>query len=61
VRCSQGIGSIGAIEKIESQIRQLARNPLFTERDPWLRIIGIKNLPRRRHVDGSAYLREPWG
>jgi predicted amidohydrolase YtcJ len=61
VRCSQGIGSIGAIEKIESQIRSVARNPLFTERDPWLRIIGIKTYLDGGMLTGSAYLREPWG
>jgi predicted amidohydrolase YtcJ len=61
VRCSQDIGSIGPIEKIENQIRSVARHPLFTAHDPWLRIIGIKTFLDGGMLTGSAYLREPWG
>jgi predicted amidohydrolase YtcJ len=61
MRCSQGIGSIGDMEKIEDQIRSVARNPLFTKHDPWLRIIGIKTYLDGGMLTGSAYLREPWG
>jgi predicted amidohydrolase YtcJ len=61
ISCSQGIGSIGPIEKIQSQIRSVARNPLHTEKDDWLRIIGIKTYLDGGMLTGSAYLREPWG
>jgi predicted amidohydrolase YtcJ len=61
VSCSQGIGSIGPLEKIQSQIRSVARNPLHTGRDDWLRIIGIKTYLDGGMLTGSAYMREPWG
>ena len=61
ISCSQGVGSIGPIEKIQSQIRSVARNPLHTEKDDWLRIIGIKTYLDGGMLTGSAYLREPWG
>ena len=61
VKCSQGIGSIGQIEKIENQIRSVGRNPLCTEHDPWLKIIGIKTYLDGGMLTGSAYLRAPWG
>jgi len=61
ISCSQGVGSIGLIEKIQSQIRSVARNPLHTEKDDWLRIIGIKTYLDGGMLTGSAYLREPWG
>jgi predicted amidohydrolase YtcJ len=61
IKCSQGIGAIGPMEKIENQIRSVGRSPLFTEHDPWLRIIGIKTYLDGGMLTGSAYLREPWG
>ncbi|MDQ3623367.1 MAG: amidohydrolase [Verrucomicrobiota bacterium] len=61
VSCSQSIGSLGAIEKIEVQIRSVARNPLHIGRDDWLRIIGIKTYLDGGMLTGSAYMREPWG
>jgi predicted amidohydrolase YtcJ len=61
VSCSQGIGSIGPIEKIQAQIASVARNPLHTENDDWLRIIGIKTYLDGGMLTGSAYMREPWG
>ena len=61
VSCSQGVGSIGPIEKIQSQIRSVARGPLYIEKDDWLRIIGIKTYLDGGMLTGSAYLREPWG
>jgi predicted amidohydrolase YtcJ len=61
ISCSQGIGSIGPIEKIQSQIRSVARNPLHKERNDWLRILGIKTYLDGGMLTGSAYMREPWG
>jgi predicted amidohydrolase YtcJ len=59
--CSQGIGNVGEARKIEAQIRSVARNPLHTGPDDWLRIIGIKMYLDGGMLTGSAYLREPWG
>src|SRR4029434_7377644 len=61
VSCNQGIGSVGEAGKIEAQSRSVARNPLHTETDDWLRIIGIKMYLDGGMLTGSAYLREPWG
>lgn len=61
VSCSQHFDSIGDIEKIGAQIRSVGRNPLHTERDDWLRIIGIKMFLDGGMLTGSAYMREPWG
>jgi predicted amidohydrolase YtcJ len=61
VSCSQGIASTGDIAKIQAQIRSVARNPLHTESDDWLRIIGIKMYLDGGMLTGSAYLRQPWG
>ncbi len=61
VRCSQGVGTSGAIEKIEQQIQSIARNALHTEENDWLRIIGIKQYLDGGMLTGSAYMREPWG
>jgi predicted amidohydrolase YtcJ len=61
VSCSQGIGSIGDLAKITERIRSIARSPLHTERDDWLRLIGIKTYLDGGMLTGSAYMREPWG
>jgi len=58
---SQGIGSTGPIEQIEAAIRAVAGDPLFRERDDWLRIIGIKTFLDGGMLTGSAYMRQPWG
>lgn len=59
--CSQGIGSVGPMEKIQESIRAVAKNPLHTERDDWLRIVGIKMFLDGGMLTGSAYMRQPWG
>jgi predicted amidohydrolase YtcJ len=61
VRCSQGVGTGGAIEKIEQQIASIGRNPLHTEPNDWLNIIGIKMYLDGGMLTGSAYMRKPWG
>ncbi len=61
VSASQSVASIGAIGDITAQIRRVAEDPLFKERDPWLRIIGTKTYLDGGMLTGSAYMREPWG
>jgi predicted amidohydrolase YtcJ len=58
---SRHIESIGTLSDIQESIRQVSRDPLFQERDDWLRIIGIKTYLDGGMLTGSAYLREPWG
>ena len=61
VAVSQDIPSLGPIEKIQEQIRAVAADPLFKEKDEWLRIIGIKTFLDGGMLTGSAYMRQPWG
>lgn len=61
VSCSQHIDSLGPIEKIQDNIRNVAKHPLHTQRDNWLRIIGIKTYLDGGMLTGSAYMRQPWG
>ncbi len=58
---SQHIESIGSLTNILENIRQVSRDPLFKERDDWLRIIGVKTYLDGGMLTGSAYLRQPWG
>ena len=61
VSISHDIPSIGPIEDIQKKIRAVAENPLFTQKDGRVRIIGIKTYLDGGMLTGSAYLREPWG
>lgn len=61
MRCSQGVGSTGAVEKIQAQIQAVGRNPLHTQKDDWVRIIGIKMYLDGGMLTGSAYMRQAWG
>jgi hypothetical protein len=61
VAASYGVSYLSATAKIQEQIRDVAKHPLFTQRDPWLRIIGIKMYLDGGMLTGSAYMREPWG
>lgn len=61
VHVSQHIESIGSLAAIQESIRQVSRDPLFKERDDWLRIIGIKTYLDGGMLTGSAYMRQPWG
>ena len=61
VSCSQGISSVGPLEQIQERIRAVAKSPLHTQRDDWLRIIGIKMFLDGGMLTGSAYMRQPWG
>ena len=58
---SQHIESLGAHGEIQANIRRVAQDPLFKERDDWLRIIGIKTYLDGGMLTGSAYMRQPWG
>lgn len=58
---SQHIESTGPLANILEGIRQVGRDPLFRERDDWLRIIGVKTYLDGGMLTGSAYLRQPWG
>lgn len=60
-RLSQHIESIGPLSGLLESIREVSRDPLFKERDDWLRIIGIKMFLDGGMLTGSAYMRQPWG
>lgn len=61
VACSQGVGNTGEPERTRKQIEAIARNPLHTQPDDWLRIIGIKMYLDGGMLTGSAFMRQPWG
>jgi predicted amidohydrolase YtcJ len=60
VAISQHIETLGAIEKIQENIRAVARDPLV-KGDARLRIVGIKTFLDGGMLTGSARMREPWG
>jgi predicted amidohydrolase YtcJ len=61
IAASYGVSYLGALSNIIAQIQRVAKDPLFTRRDPWLRIIGIKMYLDGGMLTGSAYMLEPWG
>ncbi|MBI5773116.1 MAG: amidohydrolase [Verrucomicrobia bacterium] len=61
VSCSHSVGSLGVLEKIQDNIRAVAKHPRHTQPDDWLRVIGIKMYLDGGMLTGSAYMREPWG
>jgi predicted amidohydrolase YtcJ len=61
VSVSQDVPSLGELEKIQERIRKIGADPLFMQKDEWLRIIGIKTFLDGGMLTGSAYMREPWG
>lgn len=61
VAVSQDVPYLGELEKIQERIRKIGADPLFKEKDEWLRIIGIKTFLDGGMLTGSAYMREPWG
>jgi predicted amidohydrolase YtcJ len=61
VAVSHHINNTGPIEEIQNSIRQVALHTLFREKDPLLRIIGIKTFLDGGMLTGSAYMRQPWG
>ena len=61
VAISHHIDNTGPIDAIQNSIRLVALHPLFREKDPLLRIIGIKTFLDGGMLTGSAYMRQPWG
>jgi predicted amidohydrolase YtcJ len=61
VALSYHVDSEGDLARIRGTIQAVAHHPLFTNRDPMLRIIGIKTYLDGGMLTGSAYMREPWG
>jgi hypothetical protein len=61
VAASIGISNLAAVPTIQAQMRKVAEDPLFTTRDPWVRIVGVKMYLDGGMLTGSAYMREPWG
>jgi predicted amidohydrolase YtcJ len=61
VALSHHIDSEGDLATILAKIRRVAEEPLFKQRDSWLRIVGIKMYLDGGMLTGSAYMREPWG
>jgi len=57
---SHSVGTGGATEKIQQNIRKVAEHPLC-KGGPMLRIVGIKTYLDGGMLTGSAYMREPWG
>jgi predicted amidohydrolase YtcJ len=60
IAISQHVGTLGAVEKIQENIRAIAKDPLC-KADPMLRIVGIKTYLDGGMLTGRAYMREPWG
>jgi predicted amidohydrolase YtcJ len=60
IAVSHHIDTLGAIEKIQKNVRRVAEHPL-TRGDDWLRIVGIKTYLDGGMLTGSAYMRKPWG
>ncbi len=61
VNLSMDVPYLGAMGAITNRIREIGADPLFTRRDDWLRIVGVKTFLDGGMLTGSAYMREPWG
>jgi len=61
VALSHHVDSEGDLRTIRETIREIAQHPLFTNKDPMLRIIGIKTYLDGGMLTGSAFMRRPWG
>jgi predicted amidohydrolase YtcJ len=61
VAISHQIDTSGPLSEIQTAIRRVAEHRLFREKDPLLRIIGIKTFLDGGMLTGSAYMRQPWG
>ena len=57
---SHHVETLGPLDKILAEIRQVAAHPL-RHGGPRLRIVGIKTYLDGGMLTGSAYMREPWG
>ncbi len=61
VALSHHVDSEGDLDSVRAAIRRVAEHPLFRNKDPMLRIIGIKTYLDGGMLTGSAYMRQPWG
>ena len=61
VSLSQYIETLGPMADIQASVQRVAEDPLFQERAPFLRIIGVKTYLDGGMLTGSAYLSRPWG
>ena len=61
VAISFDIRNFGPLEDILTSIRNVAEDPLFKQKDPHLRIVGIKTYLDGGMLTGSAYMLKPWG
>lgn len=61
VALSHHIDSEGTLDSIRENIRKVSQLPLFKDKDPMLRIVGIKAYLDGGMLTGSAYMRQPWG
>jgi predicted amidohydrolase YtcJ len=61
VNLSVDVPYLGAMTTIKERIRQIAAEPLFKQRNDWLRIVGVKTFLDGGMLTGSAYMRQPWG
>jgi predicted amidohydrolase YtcJ len=57
---SRHVETLGPLDKILAEIRQVAKNPLC-QGGPRLRIVGIKTFLDGGMLTGSSYMRQPWG
>jgi predicted amidohydrolase YtcJ len=60
IAVSHHIDTLGPLDKIQDNIRAVARHPLV-KGDARLRIVGIKTFLDGGMLTGSARMREPWG
>ncbi|MEW4530401.1 amidohydrolase [Maioricimonas sp. JC845] len=61
MRLSRGLSPNGDFEAIEKRLDRYAADPLFTDPDPRLGIIGVKVFLDGGMLTGSAYFSQPWG
>jgi predicted amidohydrolase YtcJ len=61
VSLSCHIDTEGDLAAIQANIRRVAADPLFQQKDSLLRIIGIKTYLDGGMLTGSAYMQQPWG
>ena len=60
IGASHSLGTGGATENIQKEIRKIADHPLV-KGGPMLKIVGVKTFLDGGMLTGSAYMREPWG
>ena len=60
ISASQHLETIGPLDKIQENIRNIAADPL-RKPDPFLQLIGVKTYLDGGMLTGSASMRKPWG